>query len=157
MLKPSIAAVIAVSVLLSGCAMLQPEPREVVDNTRTYAAGRDAMWDRILSTAAENSMIIRRADPANGVITAEREIASPNANSIYDWARCGSWDNMMARALSQRIEVTYLVQRGAAGTNVTVNGRFQELRLDTPLRKAQWVSCASTGSLERSLLDSLHY
>ena len=155
MFKLSITAAIALSVLLSGCAVLQSQPREVVDNTRTYVAARDVMWDRILQESAQHAMIIRRADPANGVITAERQIASPRANSIYDWARCG-WDDVLARALSQRVEITYLVQRGAGGTVVTVNGRFQELRLANPVQKAQWVSCATTGALERNLLDSLY-
>jgi hypothetical protein len=148
----------AAAVLLSGCAAMAPTPSDeaAVATTRTYPDSRDTVWQRILSASAKNSMFIRQADTANGVITVDREIVPPDGNTIFSWAEC-SWDGVFTRSLSQHVMVSYLVRQAPNGsTNVTVNTQFKALR-EIPLKKAQWVSCASTGVLERKLLDSIYY
>jgi hypothetical protein len=153
MIKP-IAAAGAAVLLLSGCASVQPMPHEV-DNTRTYPASRDVVWDRVLAASARNEMIIRKADRENGLITVEREIINPHGSTIFSWAECG-WNSLFDRAVSQRVELNYVVHRERDGTTVTVNGRYLELRLNIPLQKTQWANCVSTGVLERNLLDSFY-
>jgi hypothetical protein len=160
MLKTSLLPVIAASLLLGGCATLFPErPQEAV--TRTYPYSRDAVWRRILATSARNSLFIRQADPVSGVITVDREIASPNVDmftdSIFDWAACPQ-AGPIERTLSQHIEINYLVRQERDGTTtVTVNDRFGEQRRNIPMQREKWVNCTSTGLLERNLLDSLYY
>ncbi len=160
MRKPPLLPLLAASLLLSGCATLFPKPTEV-SVSRTYPDSREAVWQRILSSSARNSMFIRQADRADGVITVDREIASPNvdifSDTIFDWAQCPR-GGVVERTLSQRVEINYLVRQERDGTTtVTMNHRFGENRRNIPLHREHWVNCASTGLLERHLLDSLYY
>jgi hypothetical protein len=155
MFKTSFAAATAASLLLSGCASLQPDMREV-ENSRTYTDSREVVLNRILASSTRNAMIIRQVDRTDGVVTVDREIVTPRGNTINDWAECGN-DSVFNRPVSQKIELNYLVQKTPAGTTVTVNGTYRELRLNVPLQKTQWVNCASTGVLEHNLLDSFYY
>jgi hypothetical protein len=160
MSKAPLFALIAASVVLSGCATLTP-PRPDVVAARNYSDSQESVWRRILATSARQSMFIRQADSVNGVITADREISSPRAdifeNNIFDWAEC-EWTGPFDRILSQRIEVNYLVRPERNGTTtVTLNARFQELRMNVPLHKSEWVNCTSTGVLERSMLEAFYY
>ena len=152
--KP-IVAIAAAALVVSGCATVQPSPREVV-NSRTYSQSRDVVIDRVLASSVRNAMIIRKVDRASGLVTVEREIVDPDGATIYSWAECG-WSSLFDRAVSQRVELNYLVQQGRDGTTVTINGRYLELRLNIPMQNTQWATCVSTGVLERNLLDSFHY
>jgi hypothetical protein len=155
MIKPLAAGILA-ALLLSGCVTPNPPAPHEVDNTRTYPASRDVVWDRVLASSARNEMIIRKADRENGLITVEREIINPRGPTIFSWAECG-WNSLFDRAVSQRDELNYFVHRERDGTSVTVNGRYLELRLNVPMQKTQWATCVSTGVLERTLLDSFYY
>jgi hypothetical protein len=157
MSKPLLLTAAAASVLfLSGCATLSPQPTVAAASTRTYADSKDTVWRRILSTSAKKSMFIRQADTANGLITADQEIDTSGGNTIFNWAEC-SWDGVYNRSLSQRVEVHYVVRQEPNGTTtVTLKGQFRALR-EAPLQKARWVTCASTGVLERDLLEAIYY
>jgi hypothetical protein len=158
MLKAPLPSVLIASLLLAGCASVPPERTEVAAASRTYPDGRYAVWQRILATSARNSMFIRQADSANGVLMVRREIVSPNAeigDAILDWAECPR-SGLVERTVSQRVEISYAVRQERDGTTtVTLNDRFGEHRRN-PLQQEKWVSCTSTGVLERRLLDSLN-
>jgi hypothetical protein len=85
MIKPLAAGILA-ALLLSGCVTPNPPAPHEVDNTRTYPASRDVVWDRVLASSARNEMIIRKADRENGLITVEREIINPRGPTIFSWA-----------------------------------------------------------------------
>lgn len=162
MLKTSLLAVASAALLLSGCATVAPRPAAERADARTYPDSRAAIWQRILSASAGNSMFIRQADAANGVITVDRDV-TPDGGQIFDestifaWAECGR-GSMLERPVTQKIELNYLVRTEPNGpTTVTINGRFRELRTNIASHQQQWVTCTSTGVLERKLLDSFYY
>jgi hypothetical protein len=161
MLKTSLLSVAAAAVLLSGCVTAPVGGTERSD-ARTYADGRAAIWQRILTASAGNSMFIRQADLANGVITVDRDITPIGGelfdqSTIFSWAECGR-GGVMGHAVSQHVEINYLVHEEPNGpTTVTINGRFRELRTNIRSRRQEWVTCTSTGVLERKLLDSFYY
>ena len=159
MLKTPLIPALAAAVLLSGCASVLPAPPEMTA-TRTYPDSRDAVWRRILSASARKAMFVRQADLANGVISVDRVIDSPQVDvfqdTILDWAECPR--GLLHRTVSQRVELNYVVRQERNGTTtVTLNGRFGENRVGIPSKQAEWVSCASTGRLEKDLLDSFYY
>jgi hypothetical protein len=154
--------VVGAALLLGAAApATPPEPTETTAS-RTYPYSEESVWGRILATSARKSMVVRRADRTDGVISVDREIVTPQtdifANTIFDWADCGR-GGAFERAETQRVEVDYAVrhepQDGA--TTVTLTGRFQELRKNVASQKTRWVNCASTGALERELLDTFYY
>lgn len=162
MLKTSLLAVASAALLLSGCATVASRPVTERADARTYPDSRAAIWQRILSASAGNSMFIRQADAANGVITVDRDV-TPDGGQIFDestifaWAECGR-ASMLERPVTQKIELNYLVRTEPNGpTTVTINGRFRELRTNIASHQQQWVTCTSTGVLERKLLDSFYY
>ena len=145
---------------LGGCASLPAGAFQSAE-ARTYPDSRTSIWQRILTTSARNSMFVRQADAANGVIAVDREIA-PDAGSIYEasigsWADCGA-RSVLGYATRQEVLLNYVVHQEADGrTTVTLNGRFRELRTILPSRPAEWVECKSTGVLERDMLEAIYY
>lgn len=162
MLKTALLATVSAALLLSGCATVASGPVAQRAEARTYPDSRAAIWQRILSASADNSMFIRQADLANGLITVDRDITPTGGelfdeSTIFSWAECGR-GSMLSHALSQHVEINYLVREEPNGpTTVTINGRFRELRTDIRSHEPQWVTCTSTGVLERKLLDSFYY
>lgn len=159
MLKAPVLLLLAAA-LLSGCATLPAGTAQGADS-RTYSDSRDSIWRRILVTSARNSMFVRQADAANGVIAADREMA-PESIELFDawiahWADCGS-RGVLGRALRQEVSLNYVVREEHDGrTTVTLNGRFRELRATYPTQPPQWVECKSSGYLEREMLEAIYY
>jgi uncharacterized protein YceK len=162
MLKTALFAAVSAALLLSGCATVASRPAAERADARTYPDSRAAIWQRILSASADNSMFIRQVDLANGVITVDRDITAVGGelfdeSTIFSWAECGR-GSMLGHALSQRVEINYLVREEPNGpTTVTINSRFRELRSNIRSHAPEWVTCTSTGVLERKLLDSFYY
>jgi hypothetical protein len=159
MLKACILPVLAAA-LLGGCATLPAGTAQGADS-RTYPDSRALIWQRILATSARNSMFVRQADAANGIIAVDREMAPQSGDlftaAISTWADCGS-RSLVGRALRQDVALDYLVRAERDGrTTVTINGRFRELRANYPTQQPQWVECKSTGVLERSMLEAIYY
>jgi len=148
------------ALLLSGCASLPAGTAQGSDQ-RTYSDSRTSIWQRILATSASNSMFVRQADTANGIIAVDREIA-PESLELFDawiahWADCGS-RGVLGRALRQEVALNYVVREERDGrTTVTLNGRFRELRARYPAQQPQWVECKSSGALEREMLEAIYY
>jgi hypothetical protein len=162
MLKTSLPSVLCAAVLLSGCATVASGPAAERADARTYPDSRAAIWQRILSASAGNSLFIRQADVASGVITVDRDVTPAGGaifgeSAIFSWAECGR-ASVLDRTVSQKIEINYLVREQSNGpTTVTINSRFRELRTNITSHQQYWVTCTSTGGLERKLLDSLYY
>lgn len=156
MLNKPLFAAVSVAVLLTGCATSAPDSWDM-KNARTYPDSRDVVWQRILATSAAKSMYVTRAEKDNGLIFAEREIVGPGAGgTVFDWADCG-WGGVFERALSQRVELNYVVRSQAHGATVSINSRFKELRQNMASRDVHWVTCTSTGQLERQLLQAFYF
>lgn len=156
MVHKFIAIAVASATVLSGCATLAPEPVDPV-NSRAYSASHDVIWQRIIAGSASKSMLVTQADQANGLIKAEREITSVGeGGTVFDWADCG-WGGVFQRPVSQRVDLSYVVQPKGPGAAVTINSRFRELRQNMVSREVHWVDCASTHVLENQMLQSFFY
>lgn len=160
MSKTHILCGVAAVFLLSGCAT-RPVGQAQGADSRTYPDSRASIWQRILATSARNSMFVRQADAANGIIAVDRDIA-PQGGDLFDasissWADCGA-RGVLGRVVRQEIALNYLVRQEQDGrTTVTLNGRFRELRVIIPSLPAEWVECKSTGVLERDMLEAFYY
>lgn len=161
MIKTPLIPVLVAAVALSGCATLPMKPSKTT-MTRTYSDSRATVWRRILTASSRESMFIRQADDASGIVLADWEKPPSNQTYVFEesistWAWCGS-GGLLGHTLSQRAEVSYLVRdEGDGRTTVTVNGRFKVLRAATPMQAPAWVECTSTGMLETKLIESLYY
>jgi len=156
MTRTSLLAAMAATLLLGACTTPAPLSFEV-DNARVYPESRDAMWKRVLAYSVRESLRLSTMDPANGLITVERDFPQPTGGgTIMDWADCGG-DGAFERPLSQHVSLTYLVRPHGPGSSITVSGEYRELRQNVASRKAHWVVCTSTGALERKMLQSLFY
>jgi hypothetical protein len=151
---------VGAALFLGASAPAAPGPAEMAAS-RTYPYSEDSVWGRILATSARKSMVVRQAERTGGVITVDREIVSPQtdilAHTIFDWADCGR-GGVFERTLNQRVQIDYVVRHEAqdGSTSVTLKSRFEEERTNA-MQKTRWVTCASTGVLERELLDNFYY
>ena len=138
--------------LLAGCATAPPSTYTVA-NSRTYPSSKDAVFDRVLTISTRNSMYVTASDKRSGVLTFERAIAAPSRmGAVYDWADCGMV-SLVERPVSQLAELNMVVEPTGAGTRVTINTHFSELRQDLS-HNTRRVTCTSTGALEHELLES---
>jgi hypothetical protein len=158
MLRPGLLGV-GLIVLCVACAPREPKVYHV-ERSRTYAQDRAAVWEGVLRFLQANSITVVSADPATGVITAER-----TDYQDAGWAECerawvvdrSSESNRRdrARPISRDLALEVVVRESPAGTEVQPVARFTELQND---RYRNWPftqPCRSKGLLERALLDAL--
>jgi hypothetical protein len=147
--------------LLALCVACTPRAPKVydVERGRTYAEDRAGVWERLQRFLQANGITVTSANPATGVIEAERRHYQDAV-----WADCErAWvsDPSMnspspsrASPISRDLALEVTVREGAAGTEVQPLARFTEQQLNyTNLPFTQ--PCRSTGVLERALLDAL--
>jgi hypothetical protein len=157
MLRPALLGV----GLLALCVACAPRAPKVynVERGRTYAEDRAVVWERVQRFLQENGITVTEADPATGVIEAER---SDFQDAV--WAECErAWvsDPSMnspspsrASPISRDLALEVTVHEVAAGTEVQPRARFTEQQLNyTNLPFTQ--PCRSTGVLESALLNAL--
>lgn len=141
---------LAAAGLAAGCATAPPADFPVA-NKRDYAMRKDEAFDRIVSLSARNSYYVTGSDRRTGLVTLERALAAQDrGGTVRDWADCGAV-SLLERPLSQTVELSVLVEPKGAGSTVTINSRFSELRSDLN-RKTREVPCTTTGQLEYEML-----
>jgi hypothetical protein len=147
--------------LLALCVACQPQPKVYdVERGRTYAADKAAVWDGVLRFLQANDITVVSADPASGVIHAER-----TAYQDAVWADCErAWVTdrtsdserpRRARPISRDLSLDVTVRESAGRAEVQPVARFTEQQLDRWRNLPFTQPCRSTGVLERALLDSL--
>jgi hypothetical protein len=143
---------LAAAALLNGCATAPPQTYAVA-NSRVYPSAKDAVFERVLTVSTRNSMYVTASDKRTGVLTVERAINAPaRTGAVYDWADCGLI-SLIERPVTQLAELNMVVEPAGAGSRVTINTQFSELREDVA-RNTHRVNCTTTGALERQLLES---
>jgi len=148
--------------LVVSCAACAPREPTVyqVERGRTYAEDEAVVWQGVQRFLRESGITVTGADPATGMITAER-----TEYQDAGWADCErarvidrTSDNRRptrARPLSRDLALEVTVRESAAGTEVQLLARFTEQQND-PYRNWPFIQpCRSTGVLERALLDAL--
>jgi hypothetical protein len=143
---------VAVSFLLTGCATA-PWSQASIVNAKVFPESRDRVWARVVRTTPRENLSITGADKLNGVVSAELSMTASNGSGdIHNWAVCGL-NGLLQRPLSQHADIKIVVAPDPAGTSVTINTQFSELRQEKRSRANRRVSCTSTGVLEGELLD----
>jgi hypothetical protein len=144
---------VVVSFLLTGCATA-PWTQESIVNAKVFPESRERVWARILRTTPRENLSITGADIVNGVVSAELSMtARDGSGDIHgDWAVCGL-NGLLQHPLSQHADIKIVVAPDPAGTSVTINTQFSELRQDKRSRVNRRALCTSTGVLEGELLD----
>jgi hypothetical protein len=147
--------------LVALCVACQPQQEAYnVERGRTYGEAKAVVWDGILRFLEANDITAVSADPATGVIQAER---TEYQDAI--WADCerawvidrtsNSQRPDRARPLSRDLALEVAVRESAAGTEVQPVARFTEQQND-PYRNWPFTQpCRSTGVLESALLNAL--
>jgi hypothetical protein len=147
--------------LVALCVACQPQQQVYhVERARTYAADQAAVWDGAVRFLEAYHITVVSADPARGVIHAER-----TEYQDAGWAHCerarvrdhssNSARPTRARPLSRDLALQVTVRDSAAGTEVEPVAQFTEQQVN-PYRNLPFTQpCRSTGALERALLDSL--
>ena len=142
-------------------AACQPQPKVYdVERGRTYALDRAVVWQRVQRFLETNGITVVSADPATGVIRAERR-----EYQDAGWAECvrarvvdRTSENLRptrARPLSRDLALEVTVRESAAGIEVEPLARFTEQQND-PYRNWPFTQlCRSKGVLEQALLDAL--
>ena len=157
MLRPALLGV-GLIVLCVACAPRAPKVYDV-ERGRTYAEDRAVVWERVQRFLQENGITVTEANPATGVIEAER---SDFQDAV--WADCerawvsdptsNSPSPSRASPISRDLALEVTVRESAGGIEVRPLARFTEQQLDySNLPFTQ--PCRSTGALERALLDAL--
>jgi hypothetical protein len=158
MLRPEL---LGLGLLVLGVACAPREPKVYnVERGRTYAEDRAVVWQRVERFLEANGITATRADPASGVIEAERR-------DYLDagWADCerawvtdqtsNSARPTRASPISRDLALEVTVRESAGGTEVQPRARFTEQQLD-PYRNWPFTQpCRSTGVLESALLNAL--
>jgi hypothetical protein len=147
-------------ILLCGaCAPREPTVYRV-EPGRTYTEDRAVVWERVRSFLEANGITVASADPATGVIEAERRDYQDAG-----WADCerawvidqssNSARPTRASPISRDLALEVTVRASAGGTEVQPRARFTEQQLD-PYRNWPFTQrCRSTGVLETALLNAL--
>jgi hypothetical protein len=147
--------------LLALCVACQPQPKVYdVERGRTYAADKAAVWDGVLRFLQANDITVVSADPATGVIQAER-----TAYQDAVWADCErAWITdrssnsdrpRRARPISRALALEVAVRESVGGAEVQPVARFTEQQHNRWRNLPFTQPCRSTGVLESALLDAL--
>ena len=147
--------------LVALCVACQPQPNVYdIERGRTDAADKTVVWNGVRRFLQANHITVVSADPATGIIRAER-----TAYQDAGWADCRrAWVSdrssdsarpRRARPISRDLALEVAVRESAGGIEVQPLARFTEQQHD-PWRNLPFTQrCPSTGVLERALLDSL--
>jgi hypothetical protein len=157
MLGPALLGFVLI-VLCVACAPPAPEVYNA-ERGRTYAEDRAVVWERLQRFLQANGMTVTSANPATGVLEAERRRFQDAL-----WADCErAWVSdqssnspgpTRASPISRDLTLEVTVHESAAGIEVQPLARFTEQQLDyRNLPFAQ--PCRSTGVLERALLNAV--
>jgi hypothetical protein len=130
-----------------------------VERGRTYAEDRAVAWERVERFLEANGITVVEADPATGVIRAERRHYQDAL-----WAECerawvsdptsNSPSPSRASPISRDLILEVTVHESAAGIEVQPLARFTEQQLNySNLPFTQ--PCRSTGVLESALLNAV--
>jgi hypothetical protein len=147
--------------LVALCVACQPQPQVYhVERARTYAEEKAVVWGGVLRFLQANDITVVSADPATGIIHAERtEYQDAGwADCERAWVTDRSSDSSRprrARPISRDLALEVAVRETSVGAEVQPVARFTEQQHD---RWRNWPftqPCRSTGMLERALLDSL--
>jgi hypothetical protein len=131
-----------------------------VERSRTYAADKQAVWDRLLSFLERNRIAVTEADFASGRIVAERlnyedqGWADCERRRVYEESSGGrrmSW----ALRVDRDLVLQAAVAEEAGATRVTVDAQFTEKQDDPNSFEFFTQPCRSKGVLEGALLDAL--
>jgi hypothetical protein len=147
--------------LVALCVACQPQPEVYnVERARTYAADKAVLWEGVLRFLQANDIAVVSADPASGVIRAER-----TAYQDAGWAHCErAWITdrssdsrrpRRARPISRDLALEVAVRESASGVEVQPVARFTEQQQNRWRNLPFTQPCRSTGVLERALLDAL--
>jgi hypothetical protein len=157
MLRPELLG-LGLTLLCAACAPRAPKVYNV-ERGRTYAEDRSVAWERVERFLEANGITVTDADPATGVIKAERRHYQDAL-----WAECerawvsdpssNSSSPSRASPISRDLILEVTVHESAAGVEVQPLARFTEQQLNySNLPFTQ--PCRSTGVLESALLNAV--
>ncbi|MGH6919989.1 MAG: hypothetical protein ACREJ0_20055 [Geminicoccaceae bacterium] len=159
-MRPAVILAMLAALVLTACQE-RPAPQFQVEESRSYALSKEAVWNDILAFLRANDITVKRADLDAGAIEAHRD-------NFQDagWAYCepaivrdhasGNARPRRARifldrTLSLRIDVREAGERVQVAPDAQFTERqvnmFKNLPFDAP--------CRSTGMLEKALLDAI--
>jgi hypothetical protein len=139
----------------------QPQPKVYdVERARTYAADKAVLWEGVLRFLQVNDIAVVSADPATGVIHAERTEYQDAGWAYCERARIidrssDSRRPRRARPISRDLALEVAVRDSAGGAEVEPIARFTEQQHNRWRNMPFTQPCQSTGVLERALLDAL--
>jgi hypothetical protein len=144
--------------VLWACAPREPTVYHV-ERGRTYAEDQAVVWERVQRFLRESDIAVVSADPASGVIVAERR-----EYQDAGWADCerarvidrtsNNARPTRARPISRDLALEVTVRASAGGTEVQPLARFTEQQLNPYRNWPLTQRCRSTGMLESALLDA---
>jgi len=148
------------AVVLSGCQQSRA-PAFQVEQSRSYASSRDAVWAKILAFLQANDITVAKSDPAAGLIQARR-VRYQDAG----WAYCEPavttdryGDNRRPRRtriwLDRNLALEIQVRDVGDRVQVALAARFSERQVDSHRNLPFDVPCRSKGVLEKALLDAI--
>jgi hypothetical protein len=146
-------------IVLWACASRAPKVYHV-ERGRTYGEDKAVVWVDVQGFLRASAITVVSADPASGVIRAERTGYRDAgwADCERAWVRGRSSNNARptrARPISRNLALEVAVRESAASTEVQPVARFTEQQND-PYRNWPFTQpCRSTGVLESALLDAL--
>ena len=148
---------LGLTLLGAACAPREPVVYDV-ERSRTYAEDRMVVWERVQRFLQANGITVTSANPATGVIEAERRHYQDTV-----WAECerawvsdptsNSSSPSRASPISRDLTLEVTLREVAAGTEVAPVARFTEQQVNySNLPFTQ--PCRSTGVLESALLNA---
>ena len=148
---------IVAAIGLFGCST--PAQLFEVNNTRSFAAPKEVVWDRLIRYFATNNIQIKTLEKASGVIYAEREMSGAATSwwergKVGDMADCGKDFGSIPESQTIQLNV-YVRELGPAQSQATVTVTFKELYNQRVGFGGAPKACNSTGVLETKVLDTL--
>lgn len=148
-----------VMLALLGCSSYQPPKQYTIESERLYNLDYENTWQRVISVFTEYNIPIRNMDKSSGLITTEHNLGA----SVGGYADCGQpaqsiytykFENTV---LNMNIVVTKINERQTK-VRVRVFPKTEYAAYEYKNYRYYKVSstildCASTGKLEKSILD----
>jgi len=149
--------VLVAAMLAAGCALDRPRGTYAVEKSQAYAADFDATWSAVIQFASEQNWSIKTIEKASGIIAFEPLKVDESQ------CDCGGGSVGVLTSIPQSLEAhvdLFVRHDSPTQTTVTANVSMKGLRstgsiFDNEETKYYWVDCASTGALERMLLDGI--
>jgi hypothetical protein len=145
--------------VLSGCQ--RPPPEFQVEQARSYALSKEAVWNQILVFFRTNDIAVLKSDRASGVIQAGR-----TRYRDAGWAYCEpavvtdrSSNNSRPRRtrvwLDRDLALEIQLRDEDGMVQVALDARFSERQVNPHRNLPFQVPCRSKGVLEKALLDAI--